>query len=295
MSLRVRSALTDGIPRAFRRNGWILIGTYLLISLLQGGLVWMVSTTALPLDSFAAPAAGGQMPNPGSQLPPLISLQAVLIASFTGGFLTIPVLVVASRALVSQFTDHIPEEFVFHRLGWASVNSFLGSWIVSIVVSGLTIGLFVLAGWGLFATADQSTLLYLIRTWPGRALLVGACLVLLIPGAFLGVNLIFVGQEVAVRDKNVIGAIVGSWRLTRHNRLRLLALAFVLLIPHMILSVGLSEFLPPLPAQILVLIESAIVQIAILAIMARAYVQLHDNGTGLSPPYLSKTADDQRI
>ncbi len=293
MSLRVRSALADGISRAFRRNGWILIGTYFLISLLQGGLVLMVSTTTLPLDSFAAPAAGGQMPSPGTQLPPLISLQAALIASFTGGFLTFPVLVVASRALVSQFTDHIPEEFVFHRLGRASVNSFLGSWIVSIVVSVLTIGLFTLAGWGLFAAADQSTLLYLISTWPGRALLVGACLVLLIPGAFLGVNLIFVGQEVAVRDKNVIGAIVGSWRLTRRSRLRLLALALVLFIPQMIISVILSELFPPIPAQILVIVESAIVQIVMLAIMARAYVQLYD-GTELSPAYLSKTADAQR-
>lgn len=293
MSLCVRSALTDGISRAFRRNGWILIGTYFLISLLQGGLVLMVSTTTLPLDSFAAPATGGQMPNPGTQLPPLISLQAVLIASFTGGFLTIPVLVVASRALVSRFTDHIPEEFVFHRLGWASINSFLGSWIVSIVVSILTMGLFVLASLGLFAAADQSTLLYLIRTWPGRALLVGACLVLLIPGTFLGVNLIFVGQEVAVRDKNVIGAIVGSWRLTRHNRLRLLALTLVLFIPHIIISVVLSEFFPPIPAQMFMIVESAIVQIVILSIMARAYVQLYD-GTELSPAYLSKTADAQQ-
>lgn len=277
MSLSVRSTLADGFPRAFRRNGWILIGVYFLVSLLQGGLVWMVATTALPLGTVSPPPApGGQVPSPGTQLPPLISVQAVLIATFTGGFLTVPVTVIAIRTLVSQFTDQIPEEFVFHRLGWATVNSFLGTWLVSIVVGILTIVLFVFASWGLFAVVDQALLGYLIGTWPGRALLVGACLVLLLPSAFLGVNLIFVGQEVAVKDKNVIGAIVGSWRLARHNRLRLFVLALLPFVIQMIFSFGVFEFLPPVPAQIVSVVETAIFQIVVLAIMARAYVQSHE-------------------
>lgn len=285
MGLRVRSALTDGFPRAFRRNGWILIGAYLLISLLQGGLVWMVSTTVLPLGSFSAPVAGGQVPNPGAQLPPLVSVQAVLIASFAGGFLTVPVLVVANRALVSQFTDRIPEEFVFHRLGWATLNSFVGTWLVSIVVGGLTVVLFGLAGWGLLRVADQATLVYLIGTWPGRALLVGACLVLLVPGTFLGMSLIFVGQEVAVKDENVIGAIFGSWRLTRRNRLRLLALALLPFVFQMIFSLAVFQFLSPIPAQILSVLEASIVQLVVMAIMARAYVQVSDEELGRTRLY----------
>lgn len=295
MSLSVRSTLADGFPRAFRRNGWILIGVYFLVSLLQGGLVWMVATTALPLGTVSPPPApGGQVPNPGTQLPPLISVQAVLIATFTGGFLTVPVLVIANRALVSQFTDRIPEEFVFHRLGWATINSFLGSWVVSIVVGGLTVVLFGLAGWGLFTVADQAMFGYLIGTWPGRALLVGACLVLLLPGAFLGVSLIFVGQEIAIRDKNVLGAIVGSWRLARHNRLRLFVLALLPFVIQMPFSFVVFEFLTPIPAQIVSVVETAIFQVVVVAIMARAYVQLYDNGAELTPAYLCKTADDQR-
>lgn len=279
MPLRVRNALANGIPRVFRRNGCILIGIYLLVSLLQGGLVWMVTTTALPLDTVSPPpASGGQMPTPGTQLPPLISAQAVLITMFTGGFLTVPVTVVAVRTLVSQFTDYIPEEFALHRLGWATINGFLGSWIVSIVVSLLTIVLFGLAGAGLFAVADQAMLRYLISTWPGRALLVGASLVLLLPGAFLGVSLVFVDQEVAVKDKNVIGAIIGSWQLARHNRLRLFVLISLPLVIQMPFSFVIFEFLPPVPAQIVSVVETAIVQIGVLAVMARAYVQSHDTG-----------------
>lgn len=286
MSVSVRSTLANGFGRAFRRNGCILIGVYLLVSLLQGGLVWMVTTTVLPLGAVSPPpASGGQVPNPGTQLPPLISAQAVLLATFTGGFLTIPVTVIASRTLVSQFTDHIPEEFAFHRLGWATINSFLGSWLVSIAVGLLTIVLFVLASWGLFAVADQAMVGYLISTWPGRALLVGACLVLLLPCAFLGVGLIFVGQEVAVKDKNVIGAIIGSWRLARHNRLRLFVLALLPFVIQMPFSFVVFEFLTPVPAQIISVVETAIFQIVVLAVMARAYVQSHDTEIGQTALY----------
>lgn len=276
MVLRVRSALADGFSRAFRRNGWILIGVYLLITLLQGGLMWMVATTALPLGGPSSPALGGSMPNPGTQLPPLVSLQAVLIASFTGGFLTVPVLVVANRVLVSQFTDHIPEEFVFHRLGWATINSFLGTWLVSIVVGGVTAASLGLASWGLLTVTDQATLAYLIGTWPGRSLLVGAAIVLLVPGTFLGVSLIFVGQEIAVKDENVVGAIIGSWRLSRRNRLRLFVLALFPFAFQMIVSMVVFRFLPPIPAQLFAAVETSIFQLVVVAIMARAYVQSSD-------------------
>ena len=286
MALSVRSTLVDGFLRAFRRNGWILIGVYLLVSLLQGGLVWIATTMALPLGTVSPPpASGGQVPSPGTQLPPLISAQAVLLTTFTSGFLTVPVSVVAIRTLVSQFTGRIPEEFVFHRLGWATINSFLGTWMVSIAVGLLTIVLFVLASVGLFAAADQAMVGYLIGTWPGRALLVGACFVLLLPGAFLGVSLIFVGQEVAVRDKNVIGAIRGSWRLARGNRLRLFVLALLPFIIQMIFSVVISELLTSVLAQIAIVVATAIFQVVVLAIMARAYVQSYGDGINQATLY----------
>lgn len=236
----------------------------------------MVSNAILPLGESTVPVSGGRMPAPGTQLPPVVAFLSSLIALFTGTFLTAPVLVVADRTLVSQFTDYIPEEFVFHRLGWATVNSFFASLVLLISVSVITAVLFGLAGFGVVTMADQSLLEQLFGTSSGRALLIGIGFVLLLPGAFLGVSLTFIGQEIAVKDKNVIEALVGSWRLARHNRLRLFVLVLFVFIFQMGFSF-ISGFAVLIPAQIGAIAGAAIFQIIWLSIMAHAYVQLHNN------------------
>ena len=278
MSFRVRRAFAEGIPRAFRRNGLVLLAVYLAVALLQGGLVWMVVTTALPLGGLAGPVPAGSAPNPGTRLPPLISLGTVPIALFTGGVLTMPIQVIANRVFVSRFTDRVPEEFVFRRLGRASINAFVGSVLVSVVVLALTVALFWAGGWGFFNLIDRATLAYLVGTWPGRALLVGGALALLIPVVFVGVSLVFVGQEVAVRDRNVLEAIAGSWRLARHNRVRLLALVLAPQIVQGVVSVAIFTLSPSLVTQIVSLFESSILHIIIMAVMARAYVEVRADG-----------------
>lgn len=239
----------------------------------------MIVTTALPLGSLAGPIPAGSTPAPGTRLPPLISLGTVPIALFTGGVLTMPIQVIANRVFVSRITDRVPEEFVFHRLGWASLNAFVGSILVSVVVLALAAALFWIGGWGLFNVIDLSTLSVLVGTWPGRALLVGGALVLLVPAAFVGVSLVFVGQAVAVRDKNVFAAIAESWRLARHNRLRLLALVLVPQIIQGIVSVAIFAFSPSIITQAISLFESAILHILVMAVMAQAYTELRTDGT----------------
>lgn len=277
MTFSVRRAFVDGVPRAFQRNGRILIGAYLLATFLQVGLAWLTSTAVLPLGSSSAPVSGGQMPTPGTQLPPAIGFLAYLIASFAGYFLTIPILVVAYRTFVSQFTDHIPEEFVFHRLGWATSNCFLGMLVLLVSLGVLTIVLFGFAGLGLVIVGSQSLFAYLFGTWPGRALLIGTGFILLLPIVFLGTSLIFVEQEIAIQDKNVSEAIVGSWQLAQHNRLTLSALLLLFLISLTILSLVASLFLPQVLTQIVYSIGAVILQTVWLAVMARAYVQLHNS------------------
>lgn len=281
MTLRVRTALRNGIFRAFTRNGLLLMGVYLVVSLLQGGLVYAVTTTVVPLGPPTVPSVSGEVgavgPTSGSQLPALVSLQAALLVSFTGGLLTIPIQVIAHRTFVSERTDQIPDEFIFRRLGWATLNSFVGSWLVSLsflIVAGLCMGV---GFWGLFSVAGPATTTFLLSDWLGWILLGVFSLMLLIPSVFLGVSLIFVGQEIAVRDKNAIGALASSWRLTRGNRLRILVLAFLPMIPHIVVSFGLFTVLPPVPAQFLALAETGVVNIVVLAIMARAYVQVEDD------------------
>ncbi|SFS54646.1 hypothetical protein [Halostagnicola kamekurae] len=283
MTLRVRTALKNGLRRAFTRNGLLLVGVYLVVNLLQGGLVYAVTTTVVPLGPPTIPGeTGGVSPTPGSQLPALVSLQAALLVSFTGGLLTIPIQVIAHRTFVSEWTDQIPDEFIFHRLGWTTLNSFVGSWLVSLsflIVAGLCVGV---GFWGLFSVAVPSTTAFLLGDWLGRLLLAVFGLVLLVPSVLLGVSLIFVGQEIAVRDKNVISALASSWRLTRGHRLRLLMLAVLPMILQLVVSYGLFAVLPPLPAQFIALIETGVVNLVVLAIMARAYVQTEDDDGGPS-------------
>lgn len=283
MTLRVHATLSNGISRAFSRNGLVLIGVYLFVSLLQGGLVWAITTTVIPLGTPTVPSVPGETGTvglaPGSQLPALVSLQAALMAMFTGGLLTIPVQVIALRILVSNYSDRIPDEFIFHRLGWATLNSFIGSWLVSLSFLLVTSIILGTGFWVLFTVLDQATTAYLIGAWLGRFLLIAFGFMLLLPSGFLGVSLIFVGQEIAIRDKNVLKALVGSWRLSRHNRLRLLVLAVIPMIPQTVISYALFAVLPPIPAQVVAIFETAIVNIVVLAIMARAYVQAGDDGS----------------
>jgi len=52
------------------------------------------------------------------------------------------------------------------------------------------------------------------------------------------------------------------------------------MILQLVASYGLFAVLPPLPAQFVALVETGIVNIAVLAIMARAYVQTgEDDGS----------------
>lgn len=164
MTLRVRSALAEGFRRAFRRNGVLLIVAYLLMTLLQSGLYWLIIITALPLGGLSAPASGGQAPNPGTQLSPTLMLGALPIAMVTGGVLTIPVRIVMARTLVSRLTNRIPEEVVFHRLGWATVNRLVASWGVAIGIALLGIVLFGLIGLGVVMAASGSLLGQLVGT-----------------------------------------------------------------------------------------------------------------------------------
>lgn len=278
MSLHVRRALREGVPRVFTRNGLILLVAYFVVSLFQFGLVFAITTTVLPVNSgsMVPPASSAPTdPAPGTSLPLAVSLQAALIATFAGGLLTVPVRVVALRTFASEHRERIPDELIFRRLGWVTLNSFVGSWIVSMLFLALTVASVFLGFRALFSLLD-TTMLALAGTWPGRTLLVGLTLVCLLPAVFVGVSLIFVGQQVAIEDKNVGRAVLDGWRLARGNRLRLLALALVPLVVQSVISVPLYSLLPPVPAQVISVGLSGVVTVATLAVMARAYLLVRE-------------------
>lgn len=276
MELALRTTLRSGVARVCTRNGVVLIGVFLFVSLLQGGFVWVVSTTYVPLGGNApvvpTPPAG---PTPGTSLPSFVAIPSVLLATVTGGVFTIPVQVVAIRTMVSDHTDHIPEEFVFHNMGWATLHSFLGSWLVAVLVT-ITALLCLLPGLLLlFVVTDPPTQSWLLGSWLGKVVLGLLVLILLLPSAFLGVNLIFIGQEIAVKDRGLIQAIAGSWRRCRGNRPRLLALALLPVFVQTGVSMIVFSQLDPTLAQAITFVGTAVVQMTMLTIMARAYTTVH--------------------
>lgn len=284
MTLALRGTIRAGVGRAFTRNGVVLIVTFLVVSVLQIGLVWLVSTMYLPLGSgtpvMSAQRAG---PTPGTSPPLLVTVVSVVLVSVTGGVLTIPVQIVTVRTMVSRYTNRIPEEFVFHNMGWAVLHTFLGTWFAVLLVGALAGGGLLLSGFLLLRVIAPSTQLWLIGHWSGWLAVGSLVLVLLLPSVFFHLSMIFVCHEVSVKDKNTIEAITGSWRCCRGNRLRLLGIVLITYL----LSVGVSLFFNLglrsvtgfgiMLIQFVVMAALSIVQIVIVAIMARAYVAVNDD------------------
>lgn len=276
MVLSLRKTVRSGFVRLGTRNGLLLICVFVVVGVLQGGFVWVLSTTFVPLDGGTPvlPTARAG-PTPGTTLPTSAVVPAVFLGAVMGGVFTIPVQVVAIRTMVSDHTDRIPEEFVLHNMGWATLHTFLGSVVTAALVVGSVVGCLVAGFHLLFSFASQSTQLWLVESWLGLLCLGVFVLVLLAPGVFFGVSLLFVGQEIAVKDRTVLGGIYGSWRRCRNHRLRLLALV----VASLLIQAGvflLISLLDATPAQIVSLIETAIAQTAMVTIMARAYVAIHN-------------------
>lgn len=288
MTLALRGTIRAGVDRAFTRNGFVLIATFLVASLLQIGFIWLVTTTYLPLGSgtpvISTQSAG---PTPGTSPTLLVTVVSVFLVSITGGILSIPVQIIAIRTMVSKHTNRIPEEFVFHNMGWALFHTFFGSILVAVLVWGLAAGGIVLSGFLLLFVIDHSMQMWLISHWLGWIGVGVLVLVLLLPSLFLSLSLLFVCHEISVKDNNLMEAITGSWRCCRGNRLRLLVLVLILFIFSMGVSLIFNLGVPfvtgfgTILVQAIVLVALSFVQVVNLAIMVRAYVAVNDDGLAL--------------
>lgn len=273
MALSLRRVAADALSLAGSHTGVVLMAVYFLVSLLQTGFVLLVATTSLPLGAtgVAVPDAGAG-PAPGSSLPAAVSVAAAGIAAFTGGVLTVPVRVVAVRAFAAGERDGVPEEFVFDRLGWATLHTLVVSFLV---VPGLSVAWALAVGGAGYAAVTAAG---------GPAALVGAPLLLggvalaaLAASAvvvYVGTALAFASQFVAAADRGVVPALRGSWRLTRGDRLRVFVLIAV---PSFLQGAagGAIGLLPgPYVSNGVALAEGAVVGVLLVAVMTRAYVDL---------------------
>lgn len=138
------------------------------------------------------------------------------------------------------------------------------------------------------------------RVWPnltkatvlgfvgGVVLLVATSLgltLLIAPGIFVAVTMVFFRQEIAVADKGIVASIRGSWSLTGGHRWDLLGLLAVLVV----IGIGLSLVTFLLPAtSVLAPVISGVLgpagTVFSAAVVTEAYVTLRDSRTEQDVP-----------
>lgn len=131
------------------------------------------------------------------------SLLLAGIISLVIALASIVVSIAAVRVFVNEETDRLPREYFTRNIGWVFINFLVGGIIIAIV---LTIG-FVL---------------------------------LVIPGLFLLVALIFWQIYVAVEDESFIAGFQKSWALTSGHRINLFATGVVVFLALIVAGIVLG-------------------------------------------------------
>ena len=299
MALHVRDAVAGGLARALTRNGALLAATFFVASVLQGAFVWVLATTYVPLGTAGVAAPPGA-PAPGASPPTAVSAAAALLAGLTGGVLTVPIRVVAVRALVDDARDRVPDQLLFRSIGPTTLRFFAVSILrtlalfVLILVGTVAV---ILGAVAVFVALPESVGPTLVGSWYGPALFVLGVLVAMLPAAFVLLTVAFVGQEVAVRDATVTEAFVRSWRVVAGNRLRLGAAVVVPYGVNVAFSLLVGRIMPEatfqspafLLRQAVLALESSVVTVLVVAITSQAWVQL----TGVDGPLDEYWTDEE--
>lgn len=155
---------------------------------------------------------------------------------------TIVVAIAALRTFVTDETETLPENHFRRRIGWAFLNFLVGA-----IVFGIIVGL-------------------------GFVLLV-------IPGIFLLVSLIFWEVFVAVEDENFVESLRRSWQLAQGNRWQLFGLGFVVLLVTLVVNVVFSvpgAIVGGFGGVLFAQAGSAVTTVFGSAVLARSYCQLTD-------------------
>lgn len=244
MSLDVGDALRDGASRTTEPNGLLLMVGFAAVAL--ASLVARHSYISWAIEQGDVPAelldVAGPNPDPLAVGMPVL---AAIGLWFGTVFVAEGLRIVAIRTFVSDHTDRIPVALATRRIGWAVLNGFVGTFLVTVLI--------VLGG-----------------------------LLFILPGVFLAVSFFFVRQEIAVEDVNFVDAMRDSWERTGGNRVELAVLGMVwialwLLVLVVTGAAGAALASAPSVAAVVSVILGAPLSVFGVAVGARAYVQL---GTG---------------
>ena len=214
------------------------------------GIIFVLGTlnavfSATAAADFLGGPRGGPGMGPGPTMVPTVGLPGPVagLLSLIVVLLMAIVGIAAIRAFVDDIDRDIDRPLFTRNIGWALVN---------LVVGGIVFGLIVAIG----------------------------LVLLVIPGIFLLVSLVFWSVYVVVEDVSFIEGLRRSWALTKGHRLRLFGLGFVTFLIVAVVS-GLFSFpaqvgAPGIGALVAAQIGSAVTSVFSSATLARAWVQLRN-------------------
>ena len=216
------------------------LGFIVLLGIAQ--IVFLASTNTLT-EAFLA---GLDMPAGATESSASVPLSLPVSATVAGvlafGVLLVfqVITVVLIRVMVAD-QQTITNESYTRRMGWVVLNS---------IVAGIVVGVLTMIGFVL----------------------------LVIPGLFLTVSLLFTVVYIADEDESFITAIRDSWSLTSGNRWRLFGLYLAVMILVMLVSFATGFALPSGSALALAVssVLTTILVVYMMAVLTDAYRQLRD-------------------
>lgn len=274
MGFDVVEAVTEGFSVALSRVGLLVMGAFFVVETVNVLLYLAAGSMYMPLDAPAGPLTPSTLPA-GTELPGPTAVAAILVSGVFGTFVSVPVSIIAIRTFVAGARERIPDVCMFHRIGRATLSGVTATFLLMVLFFSLpAVGVGLAIG---FAIALD-----------GLVVIVGVILlVVLLVGVLVMVwlHFLFLLHEIAVRDVGALTAFRGSWVTARRSRLRLFALAVVLVLVRM--SVGYAvtpRFDGPLAVLdlgmlALSLVLSAMIGTIVVAVFARSYRQLSPDPT----------------
>lgn len=249
------------------RNGLVIAVAYGAVSLLGIGLSLTVGEQYVPVD-------GSLDAVPDGDPSVFVTVVGQSLSTLFVSLLTVPIGIIAIRIFVGNATDRIPDRYLFHRTGRATVTGF-GLWIVEGV---LVVAAFfgpLLIGIGAVFAFDLSAPISVV-------LVAGGGLLAIILSGILLLHFVFTMHEVAVRDCRLRGALRQSWATVRRDRLRIgLFAVSVYLVTGLVGAASGVPFSFDGPVSLLTVVGfigsaalSGVANAAWIALMARAYANL---------------------
>lgn len=281
-----RSLFRNGISCLTTRNGLVLMSGYLLITLLLTGLTSVASSSYLPLqtDSALIATSNAQTFSPTVEVPLIVSLSATFITLGLTTAITTPIQIVAIRTFASDYDNYIPDRFLFHRMGWATAHSYLAIWLTMCIVTFVLL-LSVILGIGLVYLLGTATMATLTNSVIGIGVAVIGGILLLTPAIILLTGLIFVAHEIAIRDRNIFRACIGSWKLASPNLLFLALLSTGFIITLCVVSVVVPILAPPLISDVGLIVLSTVITFLYLSVSTRIYCQILNTDLSHQPVF----------